>query len=68
MRWYYVCDADDVDQARQDLPVAKGTPRYSNAGTRALLRLKAWVEGAKSQDEVDKLMRHPGWAQNDDED
>lgn len=66
-RWYYVCDADKVEETRQSLPVAPGSPRYSNAGTRALLRLKAWAEGAKDAVEVARLMKHPGWARPDTE-
>lgn len=67
MRWYYVCDANKVEEVRQSLPVAPGTPRYSNAGTRALLRLKHRVKGAKNQYQVARLMKHPGWARPDTE-
>lgn len=66
-KWYYVGDADKLGELRKTLPLAKGEPRYSNAGTRFIASLTKYVEGAITQEEALARMNHVGWRRADED-
>jgi len=66
-KWYYVGDTNNLAKLRETLPLAKGKPRYSNAGTRFIASLTRHVEGAITQEQAVARMNHPGWRRTDEE-
>lgn len=65
-RWYYVCEAAELEAVRQVLPVAPGAPRVSHAGDLAMVKLTHHVEGAISHGQAARTTAKPAWRVDED--
>jgi len=64
-RWYYICEAAELEAVRRVLPVAPGAPRRSLAGDLVILRLTAYVDGAISHEQAAAEMQADAWRRDD---
>jgi len=66
-RWYYICEAAELEAVRRVLPVAPGEPRCSRAGDLVILRLTAYVDGAISHAQAAAKMQTDAWRRDDEQ-
>lgn len=60
-RWYWVDYTSRLDSLRESLPIAPGTVRLSNSGTRFIARLTEWREGCLSHEAATARMSTAPW-------